>query len=50
MMDKMYEKNQQYYKELTMYILAGKLKCKELRETELPKLQAAAKKKENKNK
>ena len=42
MMDKMYEKNQQYYKELTMYILAGKLKCKELRETELPKLQATA--------
>ena len=42
MMDKMYEKNQQYDKELTMYILAGKLKCKELRETELPKLQATA--------
>lgn len=42
MLDKMYEKNQQYYKELTMYILAGKLKCKELRETELPKLQATA--------
>ena len=42
MMDKMYEKNQQYYKELTMYILTGKLKCKELRETELPKLQATA--------
>lgn len=42
MMDKMYEKNQQYYKELTMYILAGKLRCKELRETELPKLQAKA--------
>lgn len=42
MMDKMYEKNQQYYKELTMYIIAGKLKCKELRETELPKLQASA--------
>ena len=44
MMDKMYEKNQQYYKELTMYILAGKLKYKELRETELPKLQATARK------
>ncbi len=42
MLDKMYEKNQQYYKELTMYILAGKLKCRELRETELPKLQAKA--------
>ena len=44
MMDKMYEKNQQYYKELTMYILAGKLKCQELREKQLPKLQAAAQK------
>ena len=42
MMDKMYEKNQQYYKELTMYILAGKLKCKELRENELPEYQARA--------
>ena len=42
MMDKMYEKNQQYCKELTMYILAGKLKCRELREKELPKLQAKA--------
>ena len=42
MMDKMYEKNQQYYKELTMYILAGKLKCRELREKELPELQAKA--------
>ena len=44
MMDKMYEKNQQYYKELTMYILAGKLKCQELREKQLPELQAAAQK------
>ena len=42
MMDKMYEKNQQYYKELTMYILAGKLKCQELREKDLPELQAKA--------
>ena len=42
MMDKKYEKNQQYYKELTMYILAGKLKCKELRENELPEYQARA--------
>ena len=43
MMDVMYEKNQQYYKELTMYILAGKLKCEELRGSELPALQAKAK-------
>ena len=43
MMDKMYEMNQQYHKELTMYILAGKLRCSQLRETELPRLQQAAK-------
>ena len=43
MMDKMYEKNQQYFKELTMYIIAGKLRCKQLREEELPKLQQKAK-------
>ena len=43
MMDKMYEMNQQYHKELTMYIIAGKLRCKELRETELPRLQQVAK-------
>lgn len=37
MMDKMYDKNQEYMKELTMYILAGKLKVEELRNVELPK-------------
>lgn len=42
MMDKMYEKNQQYYKELTMYIIAGKLKSQQLREEELPKYQKKA--------
>ena len=42
MMDKMYDKNQEYLKELTMYILAGKLKSKQLREVELPKYQAKA--------
>lgn len=42
MLDKMYEKNQAYYKELTMYILAGKLRVEELREIELPKLKAKA--------
>lgn len=36
-MDKMYDKNQEYMKELTMYILAGKLKVEELRNVELPK-------------
>ena len=38
MLDKMYEKNQEYQKELTMYILAGKLRCQQLRNEELPKL------------
>ena len=42
MMDKMYERNQEYMKELTMYIIAGKLKIKELREVELPKMQEKA--------
>ena len=43
MMDKMYEKNQEYMKELTMYILAGKLKIEQLRSEELPKYVAKAK-------
>lgn len=42
MLDKMYEKNQAYYKELTMYILAGKIRAQELRTVELPKMQAKA--------
>ena len=42
MMDKMYDMNQGYYKELTMYILAGKLKLEELREKDLPELKAKA--------
>ncbi len=42
MMDKMYERNSEYQKELTMYILAGKIKIQELREVELPKLVAKA--------
>ena len=42
MMDKMYEKNQEYMKELTMYILAGKLKIEQLRNVELPKYQEKA--------
>ena len=43
MLDKMYEKNEEYLKELTMYILAGKLKIQQLREVELPELQKKAK-------
>ena len=38
MMDKMYKRNQEYMKELTMYILAGKLKIEQLRSEELPKM------------
>lgn len=41
-MDKMYEMNQAYYKELSMYIIAGKLRLEELRTTELPRLQQKA--------
>ena len=41
-MDKMYEMNLAYFKELTMYILAGQLKAKSLRETELPAMQSKA--------
>lgn len=42
MMDKLYERNQQYYKELTMYIVAGKLRCEELRSRDLPEAQRKA--------
>jgi uncharacterized protein YaaN involved in tellurite resistance len=41
-MDKMYEMNQAYFKELSMYIIAGKLRLEELRATELPALIAKA--------
>ena len=43
MMDKMYTKNLEYMKELTMYIIAGKLKIEHLRNVELPEYQAKAK-------
>ncbi len=42
LLDKMYELNLAYYKELSMYILAGKKKLKEAREVELAELQAKA--------
>ena len=42
MMDKMYEINLEYMKELTMYIIAGKLKIEQLRNEELPKYQQKA--------
>lgn len=37
-MDQMFELNQAYFKELTMYIIAGKLRVQELRDTELAAL------------
>ena len=42
LMDKMYDKNQEYMKELTMYILAGKLRIEKLRNIELPEIQKKA--------
>lgn len=44
MLDKMYEINKAYFKELSMYILAGKKKLQKLENEELPKLQEKAKK------
>lgn len=37
-LDKMYELNTTYFKELSMYVLAGKKKLQEVRETQLPVL------------
>jgi len=42
MLDQMYEKNLEYYKELSMYIIAGRQKLKEVIEKELPELQKKA--------
>ena len=42
MLDKMYEVNQAYFKELTMYILAGKQKLQECSNTRLPELRKKA--------
>ena len=41
-LDKMYEQNLAYFKELTMYILAGKQKLQQVREGKLKKLEATA--------
>lgn len=43
MLDKMYEMNKVYFKELSMYILAGKKKLLEVRENDLPQLVERAK-------
>ena len=42
MLDKMYELNMAYFKELSMYILAGKKKLEDMRAGELPALKAKA--------
>lgn len=42
MMDMMHQRNEEYMRELTMYIIAGKLRVEELRNIELPKLKAKA--------
>ncbi len=43
MLDKMYEQNVVYFKELSMYILAGRKKLNEVEATELPELKKKAK-------
>jgi len=40
--DTMYEKNLEYFKEISLYIIAGEKKLKELREVVLPELQKKA--------
>ena len=42
MLDKMYELNKTYFKELSMYILAGKKKLQEVRENDLKELMEKA--------
>ncbi len=42
MLDKMYDQNLAYFKELSMYILAGKKKLEEVRSTELAELREKA--------
>jgi len=40
--DTMYDKNLEFFKEISLYIIAGEKKLQELREVELPKLKQAA--------
>ena len=42
MLDELYKQNEQYYHELTLYIIAGELKLKNLREIDLPPMLAKA--------
>lgn len=41
-LDKMYQLNLNYFKEITMYIMAGKLKLQQVRQTQLVQLEAKA--------
>ena len=47
MLDRMYDINRTYFKELCMYILAGKKKLKKLEDEEIPKLKERAKQTNN---
>ncbi len=42
MLDGLYDENEQYFHELTLYIIAGELKLKKLREEDMPPLLAKA--------
>ena len=42
MLDELYKQNEQFYHELTLYIIAGEIKLRKLREEELPPLLAKA--------
>lgn len=42
MLDELYAQNEQYYHELTLYIISGEMKLRQLREEELPPLLAKA--------
>ena len=43
LLDQLYDQNVQHYKELSMYILAGKIRLQEVRETVLPQMEQKAK-------
>ena len=42
MLDKMYDENLDYFKQLSLYIIAGKKKLEEAKTVELPRLLAKA--------
>ncbi len=43
LLDQLYDQNVQHYKELSMYLLAGKIRLQEVRETVLPQMEQKAK-------